>query len=184
MIRSVCDRWWILLLHGIFAVLLGLGAVIWPQYLLLTLVILFAAFALIDGVVAIMLGIGGKPDGRAWWGMIVMGALAILAGIGALMQPAVVLIVFAAFAGISAIIRGVFEIMAAIKLRKEIEGEVFLGLSGLFSIGFGIILFVYPLIAAKAFAIVIGVYMMFLGVMAIALALRLRSVGTRLTSGA
>lgn len=179
MLKTVADRWWVMLVRGICVILIGLGAIVWPQVTLFVAILFFGVFTMADGVTAFVLGINGKPDGRVWWEMIALGILAIVAGLGALVWPDLTLAVFIIYAAVSAIVHGVLEIIAAIKLRKVIDGEWLLALSGLFSIGFGILLFVYPIAAAEAFAIVIGIYMLFFGAMAVALALRLKSLKSK-----
>lgn len=180
MLQSVVDRWWVLLMRGICFVLIGLGTMIWPQITLLVLIFLYGAFMLADGVAAVMLGFNARHEGRVWWEMVALGVLAILAGLAAVVWPGLTLIVFITFAAVASIVRGVFEIMAAVKLRKVIEGEWLLALSGLASIGFGILLFAYPIAGAVVFALFIGAYMIVLGLMAIALSLRLRGMKSRL----
>lgn len=184
MFRAVVDRWWVLLVRGLLAMLCGLGAILWPQVTLWALIVFFGAFTMADGITAIVLGIHGKTDGKVWWEMIALGVLAIIAGLGALLWPGLTLLVFIIYAGVSAVIHGLLEIIAAIKLRKAIEGEWLLALSGLCSIVFGILLFVCPITAATAFAIFIGIYMMVFGAMAVALSFRLRSLKSRLPAGA
>lgn len=179
MLQAVVDRWWVLLVRGICAVLIGIGALAWPQMTLWILIVLYGAFTLADGVGAVMLGVAAKREGRVWWEMIALGALAILAGIAAAVWPGVTLLIFVTIAGVSAIVRGVFEILAAIQLRKVIEGEWLLALSGLASIGFGILLLAYPVAGAVAFAYFIGAYMITVGIMAIVLSLRVRSLKSR-----
>jgi uncharacterized membrane protein HdeD (DUF308 family) len=184
MLRAVVDRWWVILVRGIAAMLLGLGMVLWPGVTLWAVILFFGAFTMADGITAIALGVHGKPGGRVWWEMVALGMLALFAGIGAVLWPQITLLIFIYYAGASAIIHGVIEIIAAIKLRKHIAGEWLLGLSGACSILFGILLFSCPITAAKALAIFIGVYMMLFGAMAVALAFRVRSLKSHVSASA
>lgn len=188
MLRVICGRWWVLLLRGIVAILLGICAIAWPGITLLALAYVFAVFTAIDGVVALVIGIRGESDGTIWWTMVILGALAIAAGITAavmaLTWPGLTLTVLLAVVAASAIVRGVFEIAAAIRLRKEIDDEWILGLSGLLSILFGTLILARPGAGLLAIALLIGAYMVALGVMAIALSLRLRRLGNKLEAAA
>src|SRR4051794_10288152 len=136
MIDAVCRRWWVLLIRGICAIALGVCAIFWPGITLLALVILFSAFAITDGLASLVLGLRGEPDGTVWWTMVVLGVLTIIAGVLAVFWPGITLLVLLAIIAASAIVRGVLEIASAIALRKEIQGEWLLALSGLLSIIF------------------------------------------------
>ena len=174
MLTTVCKRWWVLLVRGIAAILFGICAIVWPGITLLYLVILFSAFTIVDGVAAMVLGFRGEADGTVWWTMVFLGVLAIAAGVIAFAWPGVTLLVLATIIAISAIVRGAFEIFAAITLRKELEDEWILGLSGAMSVIFGALIMFRPGAGLIALTLLIGAYMLALGVFAIALALRLR----------
>jgi uncharacterized membrane protein HdeD (DUF308 family) len=174
MIDAVCRRWWVLLIRGVCAIALGVCAVFWPGITLLALVILFSAFAVSDGVASIVLGIRGEPDGTTWWTMVVLGVLAIVAGVIAFFWPGITLLALLAIIAASAIVRGALEIAAAIALRKEIQGEWLLALSGVLSIIFGALIIYQPVAGLLAIAILIGAYMIAIGVLAVVLSLRLR----------
>ncbi len=174
MLNTVCKRWWVLMFRGIAAIALGICAMVWPGVTLVSLVYLFGIFTIIDGVAAILLGFRGEADGTVWWTMVWLGLLAIAAGIAAFAWPGLSLLVLATIIAVSAIVRGAFEIFAAISLRKELDDEWILGLSGAMSIIFGGLIMFRPGAGLIAIALLIGAYMMALGVFAIALALRLR----------
>jgi uncharacterized membrane protein HdeD (DUF308 family) len=174
MLDAICRKWWILLVRGLAAIALGVCAIVWPGITLLALVFLFGAFTTIDGVMSIWLGIRGEPDGSIWWAMILLGALAIIAGIIAFAWPGLTLLVFLAIIAASAIVRGVLEIVAAIMLRKEIKGEWLLALSGALSIVFGGLLIYRPDVGLVALALLFGAYTIALGILAVALSLKLR----------
>jgi uncharacterized membrane protein HdeD (DUF308 family) len=188
MLRMICGRWWVLLLRGIVAILVGVAMIAQPAISLLALAYLFAIFTAIDGIVAVVIGIRGESDGTVWWTMIILGALAIAAGIiaaaMALTWPGLTLLVLLSVVAASAIVRGVFEIAAAIRLRKEIDDEWLLGLSGFLSILFGALILSRPGAGIVVIAILIGAYLLALGVMAIALSLRLRRLGNKLEAAA
>jgi uncharacterized membrane protein HdeD (DUF308 family) len=182
MLDVMCRKWWVLLVRGLAAIALGICTIVWPGITLLALAFLFGAFSLIDGVVSIMLGIRGEADGTVWWTMIALGLLAAIAGIVAFAWPGLTLLVLVTIIGISAIVRGIFEIMAAVRLRKVLDDEWILGLSGAMSILFGGMILWRPDVGLLAIALLIGAYMMALGVLAVALSLRLRRMGRSLNT--
>src|SRR3978361_1021373 len=83
MLTTVCKRWWVLMARGIWAIARGICALAWPGITLLYLVLLFSVFTIVDGVAAIILGFRGEADGTVWWTMVMLGVLAIAAGIAA-----------------------------------------------------------------------------------------------------
>ena len=173
-----------MLIRGLCAIGLGIMAIMWPGPTVLALVWMFAIFIVADGVASVALGIRGEADGTVWWTMVFVGALAILAGIVAsalaLTMPGLTLVTLVMVIAASAIARGVFEIIAAIRLRKLIDDEWLLGLSGLLSVLFGILIFARPDAGVAAIGILIGAFMLMLGILAVALSLRLRKTGQRL----
>ena len=176
----VTTRWWVVLLRGICAVVFGILALIWPGLTLLTLVLLYGAYALVDGVLSIAWGVAGRAAPHPWWVMILVGLLGVAAGIVTFLYPGITAIVLLAIIAFAALVRGVFEIAAGIRLRKEIEGEFWLILGGVLSIVFGIFLLLRPGVGALAMVWLIGSYAIVFGMVAIILAFRLRAVQKRL----
>jgi uncharacterized membrane protein HdeD (DUF308 family) len=174
MLLTVCKRWWVLLIRGLAAIALGIFAIGWPDITLVSLVLLFGIFSIVDGVAAIILGFRGEADGTVWWTMVTLGVLAVAAGILAFAWPGLTVLVLVTIIAISAIVRGTFEIYAAITLRKEIDDEWILGLSGAMSVLFGLLIMYRPDVGLIAIALLIGAYMIAIGIFAMALALRLR----------
>jgi uncharacterized membrane protein HdeD (DUF308 family) len=154
--------------------LFGVLAIVWPGITLLTLVIVYGVVALIDGIAGIALGIRGGVNGRTWWEMILLGLLGVIAGAVAFLWPGLTAVVLLVVIALWAIIRGILEIIGAIALRKIIQGEWLLILSGVLSIGFGVLLLLQPAAGALAVMWLIGIYMIAFGVTTIALSLRLR----------
>ena len=174
MLHALADRWWLLLLRGIAAILFGVLAFIWPGLTLVTLVLMFGAFALVDG--AIMLGAafsGAAKPMPSWW-LVLVGLLGIAAGIVTFLGRASSAILLILFIGAWAVAHGIFEIVGAIQLRKEIENEWMLILGGIISVIFGIIVLIAPGAGALALVWWIAIYSIVFGVMFVAFALRLR----------
>ena len=177
MLTTVCKRWWVLMVRGIAAVILGICAIAWPAIEPATLVAFFAIFSIIDGIAAIILGFRGEADGTVWWTMVIVGLVALSAGITAIAWPGLTLLVLVTIVAVSALVRGLFEIYAAIALRKELDDEWILGLSGVMSAIFGALILYNPAAGLLAIAFLIGAYMLAIGIFAIALSLRLRMLG-------
>jgi uncharacterized membrane protein HdeD (DUF308 family) len=174
LLHELSKHWWLLLLRGIAAIVFGVLAFIWPGLTLLTLVILYGAFAIVDGVLALAAVFGRTgPDVPKWW-LVLTAILDIGAGLIALFWPGITALVLIIFIGAWAIVRGVMEIIAAIQLRKEIEGEWLLVLAGVLSVLFGLGVLIYPGAGAVALAWLIGIYAIAIGVVMIMLAIRLR----------
>jgi uncharacterized membrane protein HdeD (DUF308 family) len=181
MLDVVSRKWWVLLLRGLGFIALGVIAMMWPGIPLMALVVLFAVFSLIDGAASVVLGMRGEPNGTMWWTMIFLGVLALAAGIVAIAWPQITMLVLLSIVAAFAIVRGIFEIVAAVKLRKQIDDEWILGLSGAASVLFGVLLMARPLEGLVVLAILIGAYMLALGVLAVALSLRLRRLQQKAT---
>jgi len=175
LLRALAENWWLLLLHGIAAIAFGILAFFWPGLTLLTLTWLWGAYALSDGVFALWAAASGKGGEVAprWW-LAVVGIAGVLAGLVAFFWPGMTALVLLMFIASWAVIIGVLQIWGAIQLRKEMEGEWLLVLSGLLSIAFGIILFVQPGAGALALVWLIGWFAILAGCIFIALSFRLK----------
>ncbi|HVO92088.1 MAG TPA: HdeD family acid-resistance protein [Terriglobales bacterium] len=173
LLHSLAKNWWLVLLRGIAAVLFGVLALGWPGLTLLTLILLYGAYALADGVIAIIAAItGNAPVGR-WW-LAIVGIVGVAVGALTFMLPGITaLILLYTMAGWAVAI-GVLQIIGAIRLRKEIDNEWFLILSGAISVLFGLGVILHPGAGALALVWVIGTYAIIAGVLYIGLAFRLK----------
>ena len=177
-------NWWLPLVRGIAAVLFGIGAFAWPGLTVAVLVMLFGAYALVDGVVGVVDSIRYR-DRIANWGLwLLEGVLGIVVGALTLLMPGVTAFVLLMFIAGWAIIGGVLRIVAAIQLRKQIEGEWLLVLSGVLSIMFGGLLVLLPSAGILSLAWLIGFWAVLFGAVLIALAFRLRRSGNDLSARA
>ena len=166
--------WWVFLLRGIAAVIFGILAFVSPGITLATLVLVWGAYALADGIFSLIAAISGKTADEDRWMVGLQGAIGVIAGLIALVLPgATALGLLFAIAAWSLAI-GVLQIVAAIKLRKEITGEFWLGLSGLLSIVFAFFVIARPGAGALAVIWVIGAYALVFGVSLIAFAFRVK----------
>jgi uncharacterized membrane protein HdeD (DUF308 family) len=167
----VSQGWWTLVLRGVMAILFGALAFLLPGVTLGALVLLFGAFALVDGIAAVILGDG---DRQRWWATLLVGIVSALAGIVTFLMPGITTFALLVVIAYWAIVRGVFEIAAAIRLRDAIEGEWLLALAGVLSIAFGMVMLAFPGAGALALVFWIGAFAFVSGVVLIALGFRLR----------
>lgn len=173
MLDALARNWWAILLRGVFAILFGILAFLWPGITLLTLILLYGAFAFADGVFSLIAAVrGGSPMPR-WW-LVVVGLMGLGVGVLTVFLPVVTGFVLLMFIAAWAVVTGVMQVYGAIKLRNEIEGEWLLIASGALSILFGVLLVLWPAAGALAMVLVIGSFAIIYGGLMIAFALRLR----------
>jgi len=173
MIHALSRNWGWIALRGAAAILFGVLALAWPGSAFAAIVIFFGAYCFVDGIFALVALFRGGTGDRFW--ILVLEALVgIGIGILTIAKPAATALALLYYIGIWAIITGVLEVVAAIRLRKEITGEFWLGLAGVLSIAFGVVLFVAPGPGALAIAVWTGAYALIFGVMLLFLAFRLK----------
>lgn len=180
MLRTITHYWWVILLRGIFAILFGIAAFIWPGLTIEVLVLLFGAYALLDGILAAIVGIQQYGENERWWAVLLEGIAGIALGVLTLFWPGTTATVLLAFIAAWAIVTGVIEIVAAIGLRKVIQGEWMLILAGAASVLFGVLLVLQPTAGAVAIIWLIGAYAIIFGVLFCILALQLRGLGHKI----
>ena len=168
--------WWTFILRGLLAIAFGILAFLAPVWGVAILVALFGAWALIDGVTSIWTGIRTRTVDRNWWLEILEGLVSVAVGLIAFAAPAFAAEVLVLLIGVWAIVTGVFQIWAAIRLRERIRGEFWLGLAGVASVLFGVILLVFPVQGALALVWLIGSGAIAIGVLLTILGWRLRGV--------
>lgn len=175
-------NWKWLMLRGVLALILGVCAVIFPLSALFAFTLVFAAYAFVDGIASLMSGYRGARAGERWGALVFRGVTGILVGILFVLMPMIATVTYAylsiALLAAWSIIAGALEISAAIRLRKEIEGEWLLGLSGLISLllGIGIIALVMPIPAATMLTAswLIAIYAFAAGIVLVVQAFRLK----------
>jgi uncharacterized membrane protein HdeD (DUF308 family) len=173
LLHALAQYWWLFLLRGVVAIIFGVLAFIWPGITLVTLVLFWGAFALVDGVLALAHAIMGGGMGSRWW-LALVGLAGIAAGIVTFMAPGLTALVLLLFFAGWAIALGVFQIVGAIQLRKQIDNEWTLILSGIVSVLFGILLIAVPRAGLLGFIWVIAAYAIVFGALLIGFAFRLK----------
>jgi uncharacterized membrane protein HdeD (DUF308 family) len=161
-------------LRGVLAILFGIIAFVWPLGTLEVLALFVGAFALVDGIFAVVAGIRAHQRESRWWALVLEGVVGILAGLAVLLLPGLAVLAGIFVIAAWAIVSGVLEILAAVRLREQINNEWLLGLSGLASVIFGVLLVIFPGSGALVIAWIIGAYAILFGILMLALAFRLR----------
>ena len=176
--RDLFSRnWWTLALRGLVAILFGIVAFVWPGMTLLTLVFLFGAYALADGVFA-LINAYRAPRGYPRFGRLIFhGLISLAAGIAAFVVPGITALALLVLIGVWAIVTGILEITAAVELRKVIAHEWLMALGGVLSVLFGIAILVQPAAGALALLWWIGGFAVLFGIVLMTLAFRVRRWG-------
>ena len=173
---ELARNWWAVALRGVLAILFGVIAFFWPFALWLAVAFIFGAYALLDGSMALVLAVTGHAHAGRWWALLAEGLLGVTAGVLAFLWPLLTAVtVFYLIAG-WAVATGVFEIVAAIRLRKYIRGEWLLALSGVLSIILGVVLAMLPGAGMVVLAWWTAANSIVFGALLLGLAFRLRSM--------
>ncbi len=172
MLELLARNWWALAVRGALAILIGVVAFLWTGIWLEALVLLFAAYMLVDGVFAIVAGLRAAAAHERWWPLAIEGILDLVAGAIAFLWPGIALLSLVYVLGFWGILSGVALLVAAIRLRSH--GEGLLILSGILSLLWGVLLIFWPVAGAIVLAWWIGAYCILFGIIMLAVALRLR----------
>ncbi len=170
----LAENWWAIALRGVFAILFALIAFFLPGATILSLVLFFSAYMLVDGVFGIVSGVRAARQGQRWGLLVLGGIVDILVGIIAFSWPGLTVLFFITLMGVWSLVTGVLMVIAAFKLHAE-YGKGWLIFSGIVSVLFGIALLISPLIGAVVLTWWLGAYAMVFGISLIALAFKLRS---------
>ena len=173
-LHVLAKNWWMLLVRGLFAILFGLLAYAWPGLTLLVLIVLFGIHALVDGVIALSAAMTNRGASSRTGLLVITGLLDIAFALIAFFWPGETALFLILLIGAWAVIRGIFEIVAAIQLRKEISNEWLWILGGILSLIFGLFVIAAPGAGALALVWVIASYAILFGILMIAFSLRLK----------
>jgi uncharacterized membrane protein HdeD (DUF308 family) len=176
MLDQLSQNWGWIELRGVAAVIFGVLAFAWPGITLVVLTLFFGAYVLTDGIFALMAAYRRREGRRPVWPLVLVGLLGVAAGATTFLWPEMTALLLLMFIAVWALFIGIFQIAAAIRLRKEIDNEWMLGASGALSVLFGVLMIANPGAGAVALAWMIGAYSIVFGVLLIALGVRLKKV--------
>jgi uncharacterized membrane protein HdeD (DUF308 family) len=170
--QLVADRWWVLVVRGVAALLFAIMMWYVPQVGLTALVFTWGAYAIIDGFLNFGFAVRSGRAGGSWGWFVFEGIVSVLAGVFTFLSPAITAVMLLFVIAAWAVVTGVAEIAAAIRLRAVLRHEWLLALAGASSIVFGALLFARPAEGALAVAWLIGGYALLFGVLLIALGVK------------
>ena len=156
--HHLARNWWLVVLREVLAILFGLTAFVWPDITWVVLVLMFGIYRLVDGLVAIGTGLSRTKDSPRWWAFLVEGLISIAAAVVALIWPQLTGLIMVLVIATWAVLTGILEIAAAIRLRHEINNQWLLALGGLVSIVLGVLLFLKPVAGGIAIIWTIAAY--------------------------
>lgn len=176
MLEKISRNWWLYAVRGVVAIIFGVVAFARPAQALQALVLVFGAYAFVDGIFATFAGIASYRYFERWWAVLLEGVAGVVIGLLTFFWPNITALALLYCIAAWALITGIFEIVAAIQLRRVITGEWVLILGGLLSILFSGLLFVFPVAGAVSVIWVIGMYAVIFGISEIIFAFRLRGL--------
>jgi uncharacterized membrane protein HdeD (DUF308 family) len=178
LVHDLARKWWVLFVRGVFAILFAILTFLRPGITLASLVFLFGLFSLADGVLGVWAALSHRHRDR--WALLLGGVVSLAIGLLTLVAPGITAFALLLYIAFWAIATGLLEIIVALRLRKEIEGEWLLVLAGVLSVGFGLILITRPGVGALAVAWIIASYATIFGIVLIALSFKVKNFGRML----
>jgi uncharacterized membrane protein HdeD (DUF308 family) len=178
----LAQNWWLIALRGVFAILFALIAFFWPGAAILSFVLFFSAYMLVDGAFAIVAAVRAASNHQRWGLLVLEGIVDILTGIVAFAWPGLTVVFFITLMAVWSLITGILMVVAAFKLNPE-YGRGWLILGGVVSVLFGVALLVAPLVGAVVLTWWLGAYALVFGVTLIVLAFKLKGRKDDVTTG-
>jgi len=173
------NYWLVLLVRGILAILFGIVALVWPSWTILALIYVFVAYALIDGVMALVNAIQDRSTSSEYWSLVLIrGIIGIIIGLLVFFWPGLTALVLFTLIGIWAVVIGIFELLAAFVLPGDLRLEWTFVLGGILSIILGVIFIRHPVAAMLSLVWVLGIFAVAYGLVQIVHAFRYRSLAT------
>ena len=185
MLRQIARDWWVYAIRGVAAIVFGVLALVSPGPALTVLVLMFGAYAVVDGVALLVALARGDVLARSHaWATGLMGIAGILFGIATLVWPGITALTLLYLVAFWSITVGTMQVFSAIAFRREIDGEFWMGLGGVLSIGFGALLVAFPGTGLVSLVWLVGVYAISSGVASLAFSMRLFQLNRAVTPAA
>jgi len=170
---GLARNWWLILLRGLLAVLFGLAAVVQPPLTLVALVLLFGAYALADGILAVTAGLTLHNASRPWRLLLIEGLMDIGAGGVAFLSPGLTALALSYLIAAWALVTGTVAIVAALQLRREIAEERLLIWSRILSVALGLVFVLWPAASAPMVGSLVAGYALGFGLLLVVLGFRM-----------
>ncbi|PWB92856.1 MULTISPECIES: HdeD family acid-resistance protein [Methylosinus] len=170
----LAHNWWAIALRGLAAILFGIIALFMPGVTILSLVLVFAIFAAVDGIATIVAAVRAARQGEAWLFLFLAGLVKIAAGAFAAFWPGITALIFVAVFGAGEVVGGALTFGSALDLKED-HGRWWLALGGLLAVVFGLFLLLTPVIGAVVLSWWLGIYAIALGIVELILAFRLHA---------
>jgi uncharacterized membrane protein HdeD (DUF308 family) len=181
MLGLVSRNWWVFAIRGVAAILFGILAFVWPGATLAVLVLLFGAYVLVDGVALLVALVRGEAVARRHaWAVGATGVLGIVVGVATFVWPGLTALTLLYLVAFWAIAMGTFQVVAAVALRRELDGEFWMALGGVVSIVFGVLLVAFPGAGLLSLVWLVGIWSVVFGVSSLGLAYRLHDIDAAL----
>ncbi len=171
---QLASQWGWIALRGIAALSFGVMAFVWPEPTLVALTLVCGAYVFIDGIFALMAAFRIRDQHKPLWPLVIVGLLGVAAGVVTFVWPDITALSLLLLIAAWALVMGAFQIASAIHIRKTIDNEWMLGLSGVFAMIFGAVIIFYPQAGALAVAWMIGAFAIPFGLLLITFGFRLR----------
>jgi uncharacterized membrane protein HdeD (DUF308 family) len=169
----LAQNWWAVAIRGVCGIIFGIVALLMPGVTIGALVLLFAAYMLVDGVFAIIAGVRAATHHQRWGALILEGIVDLAAGVIAIVMPIASILAFVWLSAAWAIVSGVLLLAAVFRLHRA-HGKWLMALGGIVSVIWGVLLFIAPIAGAVVMTIWLGAYALVFGVVLLVLAFRLR----------
>lgn len=176
MLSILLRSWWVLILRGLFAILFGLIAIVWPDITVFVIVTIFGAFLMLDGLIEIWVGFLGRGRDDDWWTDAALGILAVIAGVAVIAWPGITARGLMVFIGAVMAVYGATMVYQAIRLRSDIANEWMLIANGALSLVLGIAFIIFPGAGAVSLIWLIAIYIIVFGMLLIMVGWKLRGV--------
>ena len=173
--QAIKDNWWMLASRGVLSLIFGLIVLLYTSVALKVFIYIFATYIIIDGLAAVTTAIRERGFLGRWAWVLFEGILGCIVGIVAFAMPSLIALVFLYVIASWAIMTGIIQVVAALTIRGFAIREWALGLAGLVSIVFGILLFLYPATALLTILWVVGIYAIVFGLLFLVRAFQWRS---------